>query len=267
VIDDLFFRISDEDSRTLAAAVSKSIFGSLNTLISSRVKPPTSFRGTLVPPLDALRYFHDCREMIEGQLRREAKGYPSFRWLWYLRRMPRVVFEGHLSSTFTYDSRLAEVLVAQSGDAGPTLAHQTNPITFPVNEHVLRRVLQFCETVRFLSTIHSQIRLTSKGILFKYMGESILKADATPNQAAAIELYDDRVAKSENALARSGSIVAPELLPNELTEFIPMFAYLQEPGKQVPECRPPSRPSGAREPKGPKARFPISSPIERPRSR
>ncbi len=60
-------------------------------------------------------YLEKCHDLVEARLKQSASYYSKLQWLWYLRRLPHTVFEGHLSTTLTYDSGLAETLSAIAG--------------------------------------------------------------------------------------------------------------------------------------------------------
>lgn len=191
-------------------------------------RPPAHAGGT---GESIWRFLDSCRRVVENRLVKEAEGYSAFRWLWYLRRLPRLVFEGQLATTYAYDATLAEVLSGLGGhgqDASDQLA-----VTYPINDAVVWRVLKFCGGVRYLSNIHSLMRMAAKDVRFSFRNDETLPTP-TPSaeQLEAIGLYDERNTASFNPLQvlhRTGSAVASEVEGDDHGNWILGIFLFREP--------------------------------------
>jgi hypothetical protein len=91
-------------------------------------------------PRDATPFLIELRAKLEERARRDAGAYSSFRWLWYLRRLPDFLTEGRVRTTSPYTLAVAETMTeASSAHDAPTLRNSW--ISFKVDEHVARHVL------------------------------------------------------------------------------------------------------------------------------
>jgi hypothetical protein len=151
-----------------------------------------------------VEYFQEARKIIDSSLREQVARYSPFRWLWYLRRLSRFVFEGHLPTTYLYDSSLAEALSATSASRSPYKILK-GTLVYPIKSEHLESVMNFCARIICLSQIHSNIRLASKGVEFEFADDAFGKGRATPEQIDAIELYDRRGARGFGVMPLHGS--------------------------------------------------------------
>jgi hypothetical protein len=88
----------------------KFAYSEMNETIKLKLKiPPPSGNGGW-DPIIAAQFLNSCRELVEEDLKINAAGYSSIRWLWMLRRLPRRIFAGRLATTYGYDTALAEII-------------------------------------------------------------------------------------------------------------------------------------------------------------
>ena len=165
--------------------------------------------------MDALSiapYLNSCREVVERELITSVSGYNRLQWLWYLRRLPRHVFQGTLATTYGYDSGLAEVL-SDHGHKDATTEDSTINTVYKIDHSVVRRILKFCGGVKFLSQLHVLHRLAGKGSHFSFsQSQHLGLPEAQPSIAVAqaIRLYDKRTAAGADLLNRVGTRVSSD---------------------------------------------------------
>jgi hypothetical protein len=180
-------------------------------------KPAFTSEG-LLDARSAYDYLDRCRRYVENALRKVARNYSPFEWLWYLRRVPETVFAGKLLTTAIYDRFLAETAGAIYGDQlrQRVVSNAGLQINFPVEKKAARKVFQLCLLTIYLSNIHSSLRYAGKGVCFG-QDEGILLPVAKPTEEEmiAISSYDRRIEKQTLAagypLAGTiGGTIAPE---------------------------------------------------------
>jgi hypothetical protein len=126
---------------------------------SIRANVPLS--SSLVDGEEAFATLTAIREHLEIDVLHQAQRFSPFKWLWYLRRLPQIVFEGNLRSTFIYDSGLAACASARSQASSPYKV-EDGFITYRVKSEPVQHTLRFCSAVRFLSQVHSNLRWAGK---------------------------------------------------------------------------------------------------------
>lgn len=187
-------------------------FRNLNDLLQNLASRPSTNENQL-DALSITPYLNSCRELVENELIKSASGYNRLRWLWYLRRLPRQIFEGKLATTFAYDSILAEV-VSEYGHTDATSTRSPGAeVTYKIDESVVRRVLKFCGGVILLSQIHVLLRLAGKGSSFSFATSQLSalpEARPSVETSQAIQLYDERVAVGSHFLNRTGTIITTD---------------------------------------------------------
>ena len=190
----------------------RAIFKNLNETIQKSIARPTT-KTTTIDALTITPYLNSCRELIEQELIKSASGYNRLRWLWYLRRLPRHIFEGTLPTTFSYDSSLAETL-SEYGNTTTTAKYSPGAaVNYKIDDSVVRRVLKFCGGVSLLSEIHVLLRLAGKASLFSFRTSQL---SALPNAhpsfeiSQAIRLYDKRIAAGSHFLTRTGTVITSD---------------------------------------------------------
>ena len=210
----------------------RSTFRNLNEVIRKAIAPPS----TKTKHLDALTitpYLNSCRELVEQELIKSASGYNRLRWLWYLRRLPRHIFEGTLPTTFSYDSSLAEILSEYGNTNTTATSSPGSAVSYKIDDSVVRRVVKFCGGVILLSQIHVLLRLAGKGAFFSFETSQISALpDARPSIeiSQAIRLYDKRVAAGSHFLNRTGtSITSDQQLNKENISSIFLITRAEQP--------------------------------------
>lgn len=159
--------------------------------------------GLVGPPESMDLLVRGCAA-VEDELNRQAAGYSAMRWFWMLRRVPRRVFEGSLSTTRGYDWTLAHVIAARSHRA-ETHMWSDGILRYPLQGAVYRRLAEFCEGVRCLSDLHRALRWAGKGASFVIRPDENPKEIAGPELRSAVELYDSR--RGDDPFAGAGSVV------------------------------------------------------------
>jgi hypothetical protein len=160
----------------------------------------------VIDPTRLCAYLAKCHKLVEAMLKVSASYYSKLQWLWYLRRLPLIIFEGELSTSLGYDSTLAETLSAITG-RHEVNAQRVGPVLqYDVNRSIMRRVLRFAYGVRFLSNIQSAYRRAGKSQDFEFQPDDPLpQFEQSGDTEEAIRIYDDRMA----AEGKSSSEVAP----------------------------------------------------------
>ena len=133
----------------------------------------------------------------------------AYQWIWYLRRLPKAIFQGELKTTYPYDSSLAGVVSgwAPSLSTSPPVAAD-GALAYPVTKPILKAVLRLCAWTLLLSEFHAALRWSSKGVLFTFLGDfPVPIADPTSAQRAAVRDYDSRVARGPMAFL--GAMTTP----------------------------------------------------------
>jgi hypothetical protein len=146
-----------------------------------------------------------CHQVVEREVKTVIRPYPSFQWLWYLRRLPPHIFSGSLRTTLGYDSALAETItgLARSNKSLPlrngemTLIKSgqskksiplTGEIAFEIDQKVVRHVLKLCAYALFLSDIHVKLRYAGKGATFQFTEHALPQQQPTNEEENAIRL-------------------------------------------------------------------------------
>ncbi|MFZ5866884.1 MAG: hypothetical protein ACOYXY_13455 [Thermodesulfobacteriota bacterium] len=173
-----------------------------------------------VPDVDMLEFLHTCRQFIEGELASWVSGWSAARWLWYLRRLPRHVFARELSTTYGYDSALAEVVSAESRAPDTTKRPSGAMLAYDINDSVVRRLVRYSYRIKALSQTHVLIRLANKGVKLVHDKYALPEDKMTSEQKEAISLYDRRTALGGHPLGRVGTIVASEDLGGDYSTSI-----------------------------------------------
>jgi hypothetical protein len=197
-------------SEQVTGVMVRSTCRNLNEIIRKAISRPTTKH---LDPLTVTPYLNSCRELVEQELIKSASGYNRLRWLWYLRRLPRHIFEGTLPTTFSYDSSLAEVLSEYGNTNTTAKSSPGSAVSYKIDDPVVRRVVKFCGGVILLSQIHVLLRLAGKGSFFSFETSQISAlpgARPSIEISQAIRLYDKRVAAGSHFLNRTGTIITSD---------------------------------------------------------
>jgi hypothetical protein len=169
--------------------------------IVRRILPPGGVHLRRRPSLSTYDYLRLAYAAVRDKVKFELASnlaISSYEWLWYLRRLPRAIFQGELRTTYGYDSILAEVLAGwapQIARSAP-ISQQDGTLAFPVNRSILSDVLRLGAWTILLSEGHAAIRWSSKGVEFAF-SDHLPFPLAMPNttQRRAVRLYDRRMEK------------------------------------------------------------------------
>ncbi len=176
------------------------------------IPKPIAATNGYIDPITMTPYLQACQRAVAEMLCARADEFSSLRWLWYLRRLPRALFEdGYLVTTFLYDSALAEVLSAHSTNSTHDLLVLDGVVTYPITEGTVERVVRFCYGVKYLASIHARLRRAGKGAQFFFDGDVLPQTHLTPDHIEAIQLYDKRNAGSGIPLSRLGTVGSSEM--------------------------------------------------------
>lgn len=186
----------------------RAALASLRELVDKLVRARLGSATTECEPEIASAIFDECIQEITRELRGWANSDASISWLWMLRRLPRRVFEGNLATTIGYDQTLAEVV---SGHSSATLSssHIVNDVSlaYTINEAVIVRLARFCSGIRFLSDLHRCYRWAGKGARFQFRKKQQPVELVESETRAAVDTYDQRVARSGRPMTRLGSMM------------------------------------------------------------
>jgi hypothetical protein len=132
--------------------------------IGERVRTDQGLGRTEVSGQPASEYLAVVLLRLEQHAEAEAaRSYGRYRWLWYLRRLPDVVFEGSLETTGPYNRHVVEVLATRG--AGPTHAMGTpsNDGTFPLDGTAIKRIAWICGFAHAFRQYQVIFRVVGKG--------------------------------------------------------------------------------------------------------
>lgn len=168
---------------------------------------------------DVLR---ECIKNITKELGQWTVGYPAMRWIWMLRRLPQCVFEGQLSSTFGYDSTLAEVISGRS-PASERREHwrgENTWLAYPLEGAVVTRLARFCAGIRILSQFHVLFRWAGKGASLLFQRGRFPETSVDSTIRSSVETYDRRSASTGRPLSRFGSVVISAIEEDETDRIL-----------------------------------------------
>ena len=179
-------------------------------LLAKKAKRPKPDQSGVWDAQTASIFFNSAREIVEEEIKSKASRFSSVEWLWYLRRLPRLVFEGSLSSTFGYDRTLAEVNshIGSAKIFRRSIDIEKNQITYRVTPLIARDIVRFCLANIYLSQIHTDLRLTGKGVQYRFASKAYPERIANTDVEEAIRLYDERNATYGGFFASSGTLVS-----------------------------------------------------------
>jgi hypothetical protein len=184
--------------------------------IVRRITPPGGVHLRRRSSLSTYDYLRAAYEAVRDKVKFELASnlaISSYEWLWYLRRLPRAIFQGELRTTYGYDSILAEVLAGWAPRVARSapISQEDGTLAFPVNRSRLGDVLWLCAWTLLLSEAHAAIRWSSKGVEFAFSDDQPFpEAIPSPSQRRAVRLYDTRMEKEP--MSFFGSMTATQTL-------------------------------------------------------
>lgn len=198
--------------QTIASAelvpVAKNTQSELHALIWREVPAMEGDPGRLNVDV-ALPYLERCRLVIERELLRLARPHSAVKWLWYLRRLPRLHFANvdiHLDVEALRLATIACGLSTTQSDFDP----QFEPTDCAAERRMVRQAIRLCHTTSTLLRIQKSIGLAGYGIdsFGLARGEPIPEPILSPSVIEAISLYNERGHNSADFLNRLGTRVA-----------------------------------------------------------
>lgn len=180
----------------------------LQGLVGRRVKQVIGASARVLQGEPAAQLVADLIATVDAALGNWAAFYSSNQWLWLLRRIPRQVFEGSVSTTLGYDLALATVISARSltRDCGRLEANQ---LAYSIQDADAERIWRYCAGIRYLSHLHQTYRWASKGAPIEFSQRYPPKAQAPLPLQEAVQQYDERMARSSSFLAHAGNVSSP----------------------------------------------------------
>jgi hypothetical protein len=205
-LDEPTYELARVVTAELSAKVEKATFRELRDDLYRHLGQPPLRPDRRCDAITADRHLHRVLDQVEKCVAELASGYSTTRWLWYLRRMPMLVFWGQLSTTFMYDSALAEISSGNFGTGIDNLRTREDTLYYPIDESSARRLLRFCHMVRMMSDIHTLLRYAGKSTEFVFPEkDSIPSPLPSADQERAIRLYDERRASAQRPFLRGGT--------------------------------------------------------------
>lgn len=145
--------------------------------------------GTTVDAEAAASRYEAMHERLRLMADTLAQTFCPYQWLWYLRRLPDLLFTGQLASTAPYDRSLVEALSGFS--RAPS---EAGPLHFPVDPDHLRPVLRLVALALCIADVHVGLRRAGKGFSFSF--DPAVGPFPTPAPDAglseAVNIYDQR---------------------------------------------------------------------------
>jgi len=209
-------RIVDMDGPTLrlVAAVESAwhkgewILGAQQALsVADRVRHAMGLKDRELSGRLAVEYLERVIRALEQEAERAARvGWGRYRSLWYLRRLPPELFGGDdaLATTAPYEERLTEVLMTRGSDPEIVPERLDDNGCFPIDESVARRLVRTIGFAKTVSEYQRHYRRCAKGATLRFGRRDRLPEAKMPDEtAAAIRLYDERVADDPGKIGRS----------------------------------------------------------------
>lgn len=173
------------------------------------------------------------RSVAESLAQREACSHDGWEWLYYLRRLPGGLFQGHLTTTAPYDETLPVALSATS-TATADLPAVYGAATPARDDNALRSVFRLAAFAILLSQVHSKIRRAGKGQAFILRSDQLPESVSDPDLDDAIQLYDQRwEADLETALPAGTDVLTFPVSDTESWPLLMAGTMRRTPGRQV----------------------------------
>lgn len=194
-----------QEFRRDSESIRKKTMNEYDSLVGKAFK---EFAGKVLDAASAMEPLHQIRCLLEKDLIDKAQRFSRMRWLWYFRRAPLTsIFSGTLPSTFSYDTFLLETLCGFAPNEQRGLG---DLLRYPINSNDIRRCLQLCHGIQYLSQIHVYLRFAGKGASIKFSNVGPVQSITDSAIREGIRLYDARVANSGFQLTKLGSFVGAE---------------------------------------------------------
>ena len=157
--------------------------------------------------------------------------FGRYHWLWYLRRVPDVVFAGRLHRSVAYDRALAEAMAFASSPTGGAQHANDRDVSFPVTQREVAAIAWLIGYCTLVADLHASYRRCGKGAALildasQLIGPGQRPTDCDPETAAAIDLYDRRLETSGTEAFFGADVVreAPASFAESPGEQLRLFA-------------------------------------------
>ncbi|NYH12264.1 hypothetical protein [Pseudomonas moraviensis] len=172
------------------------------------------YKGAL-PARESSTFFAQCVQVLEAEFERDLNAYSTMRWIYYLRRVPNVFFDGKLSSTGANIRALSEVYANRSQTV-ETANWGTDGFVFPTDVSTLEHISRLMAFIMLISDLQLGFRFACKGFDYRFHSNDNRKAlrgrllggevfapltnmqsplpqpVLNPTLAAAVKVYDQR---------------------------------------------------------------------------
>jgi hypothetical protein len=151
--------------------------------------------GEVLGPEEATEYLHAVRKAIETEADQLAQLYTQTEWLWYLRRVPRSFFRGHLVTTEIADHALAESLTGLSRNPDDVRRIMVfGESKYPTVSSALEPVAKIACLAQLLGRTHAWLRRAGKGTRYLVTSRDLPEPIEDLPLERAITLFDERSA-------------------------------------------------------------------------
>lgn len=164
--------------------------------------PPS--QPTLVG-LEAANYLQQIVPLVQADVLAQHRAYGPVRWLWYLRRSPDSLFEGHYGTTLGYDRLLAEVLSAEFTAVDTSVL--ADRVAFRVDPASFRHLARYVGRVKLLSQLHMLYRRVGKGAELD-ASHPVFMAHTSEAIERAMHVYDERHDRSHEFIGAGLGLVS-----------------------------------------------------------
>jgi hypothetical protein len=152
----------------------------------------------------AVPFLRECIKDTELHIAKHAVSYTVGRWMWYLRHLPRAVFDivGHEEGVRA--RHLAESIAALYG-----ASDENSRTPFRINQSTMRQIIRFAGMVFHLDSIHGHYQWTGTDAPFRFGTRPLPDANPPADVKTAVSTYLQRLDAEEFAFAGLGSFVVP----------------------------------------------------------
>lgn len=226
IIVDTKYRI-DDITKAKPEKIQENVYEEINKYVLNRLPYPDITEENYNPEI-VVEHLSKLRKLIEEKSKQVANIFSYYEWLYHIRRMPSVFFQGRLGTTYSYDTSLAHYVASFSTNKNsflkpvslPKLGIETEGnIQLALTQKKIQYILRFIFHIKFLSHIDVLIRRSSKGIkLIKKFKHECLPVEIPDKYLQeSISIFDKRMASDHGDIA--GLYSRMGLSPNGFIKF------------------------------------------------
>ena len=226
IIVDTQYRIVDI-TKVKPEKIQDNVYEEINKYVLNRLPYPNITEENYNPEI-VVAHLSKLRKLIEEKSKQVANIFSYYEWLYHIRRMPSVFFQGRLGTTYSYDTSLAHYVASFSTNKNaflntvnlPKLGIDTGMhIQITLTKKKIQYILRFIFHIKILSHIDVLIRRSSKGIkLIKKTKHEFLPVEIPDKYLQdSISIYDKRMANVHGDIA--GLYSRAGLSPNSFINF------------------------------------------------